>query len=397
MSGEAVVLVGVSVGTAGLVAAAGVAAFVAADMVAEWMREQHAIAQRNMRWEKEASAAWRDFHRSEQREIEKLALRHQAVRRSLEALRLTASEAPVGAEDRAENQGFVPEGRADMSAMLRSVLRRIPPELGAAAAAPLQRLQRQARELDQRLISPSPLLQETLQSFRVTVQRTVEQVLENLERESAARRRLLERVEAMLGEAIAYRNLARERASGKELSQLQEHLFRLLTAGEAAAAGVELLEGQLQRLKAQVDAELEQDAIQAVLRGRVRRHLADLGYRLCAVAGEPDMWEIPGGERVRVALQPGNRLAFQLVHERPVASDRPLSGQELAFLREQERRWCGDLHGLLRKLQEDGFEFQVQLERETPEEAIPVVVVEDVDDWIEEERSHEAPRRRHLP
>ncbi len=84
------------------------------------------------------------------------------------------------------------------------------------------------------------------------------------------------------------------------------------------------------------------------------------------------------------------------MHERTAASDRDLSGDELAFLRQQESRWCDDLHGLLHKLQADGFEFQVQLERETPREAIPVVVVEDADEWVEREDAREAPRKRHL-
>lgn len=96
MSGEAVVLVGISIGTAGLTAATGVAALVAAGMVADWIREQHAIAQRNMRREKETAEAWQVFHRSEQRETEKVIRRREALRQKLNGLQLLESALPVG-------------------------------------------------------------------------------------------------------------------------------------------------------------------------------------------------------------------------------------------------------------------------------------------------------------
>ncbi len=397
MSGEAVVLVNIALGPLGVAAVAGASALVAAGMVAEWIRERRAIAQRNMRREKEKIREWRDFQRAEQQETEKSIQRRETVRRELEGLRLTQLHTAVEQEAGPRARGFVRTGSPGLEAMLQSMLDRIPPQPDGEAAAPLRRLRQQARELDARMGSARPPPPEAVRSFQTTVQRTLERILDQMGREAESRDRLLARLEGLLGEVIAYRHLAREQTSCEEMSQLREHLVRLLTTGEVSAAGVDLLEEKLQRLRADIERQLEQAAVQDALDHRVRHHLEALGYRPCASAGEPAVWEIPGGERVRVVLQPDNRLAFQLAHERTTASDQALSDDELAYLRQQERRWCDDLHGLLHRLQADGFEFQVQLEREIPREAIPIVVVEDVDDWIEREDAPEAPRKRHLP
>jgi hypothetical protein len=399
MSGEAVVLMGVGSGVAGVALAAG-AALLAAHMVAQWMQAQHEEALRNAQREQEASEAWLAFQHAEQREIEQLTRQHAALRDGLAALSL-AEPTPDDADAAgAPRKGFLDTSQGEMSTLLRSLLTPLPAELVAGAAAPLHRLERQARELERALASATPPAPETLAAFRSTLRRSAEAILDGLEREAVARERLLARLRALLGEAIACHGLAREPASREELSQLRERLLGMLSIGEVTAAAVELLETRLRQLRTQVDAELEQAAIAATLRERLHHHLADLGYRPRPAAGAPEEWEIPGGERLRLALQPGNRLAFQLVHERDTVSDRPLSAAELAFLRAQEGRWCSDLHALLQRLQADGFAFQVQLERQTPGEAIPVVMVEDVEEWLEEdeeERRDGAPLRRRLP
>ncbi len=61
-----------------------------------------------------------------------------------------------------------------MREMLQSVLEQIPQELGAEAAAPLLRLQQQARELDERMASPAPPPDIMLQTFHTTVQWTLD-------------------------------------------------------------------------------------------------------------------------------------------------------------------------------------------------------------------------------
>ena len=47
-------------------------------------------------------------------------------------------------------------------------------------------------------------------------------------------------------------------------------------------------------------------------------------------------------------------------------------------------------------LHEDGFELNIEFEREVPQEAIPVVVVDDLSEWAESDESAGAPRRREL-
>jgi hypothetical protein len=395
MSGEAVVLVGVSAGAAGVAAAAGVA-YLAARMVAEWLREQHAMAERDLRQEKERSTAWQAFHRSEQQTIEKLTRHREALRNSLKSLRLEPAGGSSGGQTGTTRRGFVEPVEGQMNDLLDGLLERLSPQVPAGALASLQRLEQQARELDRQQLSSSPPPDRTLRSFRTTLQRTAEQNLQDLQREADTRRRRLARLEAVLEQTIAYQRLAREPTSGQELLALREQLFRLLTTGQVSASGVELLERQLARLKDRVDRELEQSATQAVLDRRVRELLVEMGYRPASAPDGPNEWHIPGGERVRMALHRDNRLAFQLEHEGTGAADRPIDAQQLARLRAQERHWCADLHLLLGRLREEGFELQVQLERESPEASIPVVVVEDVEEWIEEEAVHDTALRRSL-
>ncbi len=389
MSGEAVVLIGAIPGVGG-VAIAGGAAYLAARMLLKWMDEQHAIAEREMRRQKEETATWLEFHRSEQDHIERLTREREQARKTLEGMRLAESRGEASCT--VENRGFVVDEGEAMSALLGSLLAMLPPDLNPAVIVPLQRLEEQARDLDRR----PRLSDETRRAFRATLQETAARILEQQEQETAARGRLLERVEAVLERAIAGRRLATDPGLTEQFAELQDHLLRLLTTGEVHAAGVELLEEQSADLISRVERDLEKAGIAAVLRERVQHHLQALGYRRHSDSGEPDVWQIPGGEQVRVALQPGNRLAFQLVHERTLPSELPLSATELDFVRAQELRWCTDLHGMLRRLQEDGFEFQIQMERETPQQSIPVVVVEDVDEWSDEGEIHEAPQRKRL-
>jgi hypothetical protein len=316
------------------------------------------------------------------------------VRRQLEGLRLRDAKASEARQEAPQARGYVAAQAGGLAKQVLAVLEGLPRELAASEDAPLRRLYREARRLDEELASPSPPPDSVLRGFAATLRRTVQDALGHLEQETRAREQRLGRVEALLGEVIAYRHLAREEATATRLVDLRDHLVRLLATGRASAAALELLDGEVRRLKAAVDDALERAALAAVLEERLEAHLTDLGYRRRPGVGPSPEWEIPGGERVRIAQQRAGRLAFQLVHERSGGPEGPLSQGETAFLRRQEARWCGDLHELASRLQADGFALEVQLERQTPAEAIPVVRVEDPDDWAMDDERHERLERR---
>jgi hypothetical protein len=391
MSGEAVVLTSLVTGPAGLILVAGVGA----QLVAAWMETQHALAQERMRKEKQKVQEWQRFHQEQQQEIERLTQQRERLHEHMASLRLAANTAQRSTADSPLAQGFVLAARTDLAEQLDSLLANVPAELFHAEHSPFQHLLRQARALDAQRSSARPPPQETLHAFHMTVERTLAQTLQDLEREAQIRQQRVEQAEGLLSEAITYHPLTDDAAKRKELAELQEHLIRLLTTDGVTAASLDLLNKKWQPLKTAIDQELEHAAVRHALRTSTRRHLETLGYQLMQPEMTDDsIWGIPGGEQVRVALQRDNRLAFQMAHERTVASEQPLSEHERVFLRQQEARWCQDLHTLLRRLQEDGFEFSIQLEREVPESSIPVVIVEDVDEWFEEGAQRDEPHRR---
>ena len=131
---------------------------------------------------------------------------------------------------------------------------------------------------------------------------------------------------------------------------------------------------------------------------RMQYHLEEMGYRhLSEEQTGHSNWQLPGGEQVRIALQRNLGIAFQLQHERVEVSDAELSEEEIAFFRQQEQHWCDDLAELTRRLTADGFQYQLEFERDVPESTVPIVVVEDVDELLEEEEERwddEKKRRR---
>jgi len=391
MSGEIVVLAGTPVGWAAM----GVfGAFRAAQLAGEWVRHERALAERKMEQQKKSAGEWQQYHRAQQEAIRQATEQRAAVRRSLDALRLQSPHSAKTDDLRPRARGFVvPETKIVTDALNEVIERasRVP------FAAPLQCLARQASKFDAELRSGTPPAAELIDELQTTVEQTVEQLLAESEARGRARQELLDRAETLFGDAIAYGHLAHEKDSREQLAELKDHLVRLLTSGGATAAKLTLLEQHFGRLKATIDQALEQRAIGEALRECAGNRLAGLGYRQITEAEGVSEWEVPGGERLRMALQPGQRIAFQLVHERSARSSEPLSTQELATLRRQEQRWCEDFHTLLQGLREDGIEIQVQLERETPEGTIPIVVLEDVEEWLEEEADRAAPAQRWIP
>jgi len=88
------------------------------------------------------------------------------------------------------------------------------------------------------------------------------------------------------------------------------------------------------------------------------------------------------------------KMGFQLSHETRTMIEKTLSGEALSFFRQQEARWCSDMKELISRLVKDGVPYQVQFERDVPDESIPVVVMESVDELLDEEDEDQRPHRR---
>jgi len=395
MSGEVVIL-SAALGGAGLALGVAAAGLVAVNLAARWIEGRREEAHRHAVKVRESINEWQDFHRNHQSRIREQQARSEALRSQLERLELSSAGSERADPAGARARGFVSPWQA-ISPQLEAMAERLPPEVLSRTDSPVVRLLNQAADLDARARAGNPPGSEVLASYRAAVRMTVESTLREWDAEEAARTRMLSDVRELLEDVILYRQLAQDTLVQSELSALQNQLQRVIGRGEVANDTVAILRTKLRQLAKAVDSELEQAATGHALRSRVDAHLQDLGYRSVATPSDgPAAWEIPGGERVRAVLQGDNRLAFQVTHERAEASGAPLSREETAFYHRQEERWCGDLQLLLSRLRADGFELKVAMERDVPHDSIPVVVLEDVNDWLDDETEALRPRRQFL-
>lgn len=395
MSGEAVVVSVLFSGPAGLAVLAGAGGMLAGQMVMDWIAEQRMQAEMRMREERKALTQWQSHHAAEQSRAADMAKRHERVRELLEGLSLGPARQQASGGEGPRSTGFVNTGEQSLQSRLAPLFASLPAEALSDADAPFVRLRQQMERLDERSDRGNAA---RLEDFCKTAEMTVSQYLDTLDRDIAARRALLEETESLLEEVLGYRHLPGTQLQSEELDALRANLLKLIAAGQATTASVALLRRKFDGLKSDIDRELQRRAVHEALQARLHNHLEELGYRtLQAEMGSDSTWEVPGGERVRVAVGEDLRLGFQLIHEREEHSSHALSERELAYLRQQEKRWCGDLHEVVRLLNEDGFALNIEFERETRDDAIPVVVIDDLGELSESDESADAPKRRELP
>jgi hypothetical protein len=124
-----------------------------------------------------------------------------------------------------------------------------------------------------------------------------------------------------------------------------------------------------------------------------------MGYQTARHFERPDRPEIsdavltiPGGEMLHAAIRPDGQMAFNVVPE-----NLPATEEDMSRYRAQEDKWCNDFRELLRRLTQDGFSFQVEMERTVPEEAIHIVDLVTADELASEEETYrQEPRLRRL-
>jgi hypothetical protein len=384
MSGEIVVLSAFGPGLAvagGLLGAIALGSLVYQEVKAR-QREQQQQALREAERLQRQLERWQEQQQRQQQEMAQAAQRWQEAGRQLAALRLEAVET-VERTGEVRAAGFLQHadqqsGQASRLVELDRLLEGLPAGEGSAAVAGLRASVHQLlAQLDR---GPPPLAQ-AIDSLRQAVERTIAQQQEWLAQEPERQRQGLEEAEQLLRRIAASLPLAQGELADS-LSALLQELQQALQAGRIAAADLARLNDGASALIEQCLTRHEDRLVQQMLEERLGHHLRALGYRVLGQDRQASLWAIPGGEQVRAQVQPGLRLAFQLRHERLQSSGRGLDRAEIALLRQQEKRWCADLKGLMERLNADGFGLRVDFEREIPEEAVPIVLVEEVDEIL---------------
>jgi hypothetical protein len=398
MSGEAVVVTTLT-GTFGLgVVASGVGVLVAAALVASYLQRERELAETRMREERNKLSRWKKHHAEEQGRVQLLVQQRERTRSALEGLQLVQPEQSVERDGRVRAEAFVGHSGETLETGLAPLLATIPAEAIDDPQGPFARLKRDIQQYDQDAAAGKRPNEDRLKAIRETVEMTVSAYVEDMDRRVDAANALLGEVESLLGDVICYRHLTHDTAGVAELADIEKHLLALLEARDATATSVSVLRRKFEALKRPIDEQMQLRGIREALESRLQEHLTDLGYRPTQrEMGVHSTWAVPGGEQVRISVHDDLRMGFQLVHEREGELDRPMSERELAFLRQQEKRWCQDLHELVRRLNDDGFALNIDFERESSDESIPVVVVEEANEWAENESEAERPRRQNLP
>jgi hypothetical protein len=224
-----------------------------------------------------------------------------------------------------------------------------------------------------------------------TLQRSFAAYVKGAGQEAEQQRRQVENAEQLLTQILEARELSVNGEHGAELQRLQEKLVDLLARGQITPAALDVISRRYAGLRDKVERALAEDEMNEFLTERVTYHLNAMGYRTHSAFSERRAgarrdaeFVLPDGDRLRVALQADLKMGFQLSHETQTMVEKTLSGEAMSFFRQQEARWCRDMKELIRRLIEDGVPYEVQFEREIPDESIPVVAVEMVDELLEE-------------
>ena len=319
-----------------------------------------------------------------------------AARSVLESLGTLDRVNPPVRSDTAAND-FLAEERARALAKDRAleavsaierVLANLPETVAQDPGAPFPRLAelllRYRDGLESGAIGPDGVA-----SLRSTATRSIDVYFERLERARETRARLRRDADKLLARAIECRMLISEGRVRGEARSLEARLVALLEQGRPSAAELDRTRIALSELEERVEARVQSAAVRTWVAERVDSHLHDLGYRAIespstdAAAGPAGgTWRVPGGGSVKVAFHPDGRLAAKLHPEATTG----------AVAERTEAQWCADVADVVRRLAEDGLQYQVEFERRLWK--MPVAALETADEIVERARARGASRQK---
>lgn len=419
MSGHSVLIPSVApevatgtMAAAGTALTAGLAVYALAHGVKKLVESQVESARARMAAEKQRLAEWMQYQAAQLRSMELFrqteAALHAAEER-LAALGLvdvarrlgqTAGEPSAPSAEAYLSLGASRMTPAQVQAMfneMTAIFEALPEALRAAEDSPFPKLAKQRKRLELLFAGSGRAAWREVAAFKDTLSRTVA----DYAAQTAARREhdeaALKRLEALLDDLLLHRELARD-AERSGLEALLSQAVTLFERRTAKAGQLELMEKRLEAIKKNIAQRVVRTAHRTGLCEAIARHLGSMGYGTASAfpadPETPDLeasFKIPGGDRIRIAITENEQIHFELLHERLDKSGM-LTPSDWMDIRRQERRWCQDFKELVRRLVAEGFSYEVASEKQVPEQAIKVVVVDTPEDILASS-NEEAPER----
>ena len=307
-------------------------------------------------------------------------------------------------------QRLSPDHAAALLDELAEMFQTAPDAFRAAPGDPWGLLERQRQTTASRLASGDRVEEEDITGLRDAYRRTLAAYLETVRARRAWEEATRARIEAALdtvlfAEHVISRFDAEMAMHAVELDMLRGRLTALCAAEVTNIEELGLIERRLETLRGDIDRDTIIAAQRRGVAEAVTRILSEMGYApIDDFAFERDTpmavasLRIPGGEIVRAALHRNRRIAFEVVHERPVGAESgdPLTSSEQLHLRRQEQKWCADMREMFRRLMEEGFQYRVAFEQELKQDMVKVVIVEAPGDIMAQEPEIQANAVRQL-
>jgi hypothetical protein len=355
--------------------------------------------------QRERIQAWQDFQSWQQAAQAQLRLSRAAVHQTRQQLINSGlQQAATRVHSGATAEGFVEQGgalsgerAAELTAHIDRQLASLPAELFNDERLPFSRLRSQLQRMQQ----ASALTIEEVDALASTLQRSFDDYVQRADQQAEQQGKQLADAEQLLTRILEARELSRDGEDAAALQRLQQKLMALLAEQQISPAALDVISNRFSRLRDRVERTVANDEMNDFLAERVTHHLNAMGYATRSAFSEKQAgrrrdaeFALPDGDRLRVALQADLKMGFQLSHETRTMIEKTLSGEALSFFRQQEARWCRDMKELIRRLIKDGVPYAVQFERDVPDESIPVVVMEGVDELLDDEDEDQRRRRR---
>lgn len=294
----------------------------------------------------------------------------------------TINRSPVRSNQRIMDKDEIRRRLADISAALQT----LPREFTSQRAPVYANMKDYHDRLTNRLNTQNPPSFQELDSFRETVARTLHSALTELEAQKQKEMAWRLRANTLMDSIVLALHMASEPLLRERLFAQHEALLKLMAAETANPLDLELVENAFKKLAMEVLNASARAAAGEEAAVRLTAHLTGLGYSFAepfALSPGSRMQRallyIPGGEMLRAAIHPDNKLSFQVLR-RVDNEQEPATLEDLQRYRRQELRWSRDFQELIRLMREDGFSYDTALAEFAAEKDIAVVVRESAED-----------------
>ncbi len=392
----------VAIGAGAVIGAAVVPGSLAARAIKALIDRRVEVARLEIVAERERVAAWATYAANQQLQQEQQAEMFRAFARAADTLALLELREPTaGPVDRgATGRAFTgadaltthaARGRDERTPRLlkeiAATLDQFATDLAPWPDSPHPRLVSYKNQLLERTRDGSAITFEEVETFQKMIVSTLRDYHESQKRIARKRTESAARVQSLLDDALAQLRLAVTPAQHADVAALIQKLGSAMDPKAPPAGRLDFIERQLSGFKSDIGRSIEHESARTALVEAIERHLSELDYeiieRFAGTTGSESSlcarMRVPGGEQVKITLNPNGRIAFQLSHETAIGE---IAGHFLSHFRAQEQRWCADLQELFRRLVAEGFSYGVTFERAVPEQSVQLVKIDTADEWL---------------